>query len=101
MNNKYKSLSLPVAFLSILLVSACQTKPVTTERNENIKIISPYSNSNANTDGQCYKITAENKDYYGRLDKNGNPLEIPELEDKDIKISLTLLRDSECKEKGI
>ena len=69
------------------------------EKNENIKIVSPFSDSN--TSGQCYKITAENKEYYGRLDKNGHPMQIPELENKDIKVNLSLLRDSDCKERGI
>ncbi|MFP1837926.1 hypothetical protein ACLEDP_00240 [Lonsdalea quercina] len=83
----------------LIFITACQTKPVTIERNENIQIVNPFSGSS--TDGQCYKITAENKDYYGRLDKNGHPLQIPEIENKDIKISLSLLSDSDCKEKGI
>lgn len=84
---------------SLVFITACQTKPMTVERNENIQIVSPFSDTS--TDGQCYKITAENKDYYGRLDKNGHPLQIPELENKDIKVSLSLLSDSDCKEKGL
>ncbi|MEQ9907847.1 hypothetical protein ABRP70_08300 [Pectobacterium odoriferum] len=84
---------------SLIFITACQTESVTIERNKNIKIVSPFSGSSP--DGQCYKITAENKDYYGRLDKDGHPLQIPEIENKDIKISLRLLSDSDCKEKGI
>lgn len=83
----------------LILITACQTKPIKIERNKNIQIVSPYSGSS--TDGQCYKLTAENKDYYGRLDKNGHPLQIPELENILISISLTLLNDSDCKAKGI
>ena len=88
-----------VVLISIFLISACQNKSMKVERNENIKIVSPFSYSN--TGGQCYKITAENKEYYGRLDKNGHPMQIPELENKDIKVNLSLLRDSDCKERGI
>lgn len=84
---------------SLIFITACQTKPITIERNEYIKVVSPFSDSS--TDGQCYKITAEDKDYYGRLDKDGHPLKIPEIENKDIKIRLSLLNDSDCKEKGI
>ncbi|WP_265717027.1 hypothetical protein [Providencia rustigianii] len=88
-----------ISLLSVVFISACQTKPAPVERNENIQIVSPFSGSD--TEGQCYKITAENKDYYGRLDKNGHPLQIPELKDKDIKVSLSLLTDRDCKEQGI
>ncbi|UBX48989.1 hypothetical protein LDO51_17945 [Providencia alcalifaciens] len=95
--SKYKLLI--ITFASLVFISACQKKTTTTERNENIQIVSPFSGSD--TEGQCYKITAENKDYYGRLDKNGHPLQIPELKDKDIKVSLSLLTDRDCKEKGI
>jgi hypothetical protein len=35
------------------------------------------------------------------VDKDGHPLKIPEIKDKDIEISLGLLDDSDCKEKGI
>lgn len=84
---------------SLIFITACQNKPVTIERNKNIQIVSPFAGSS--TDGQCYKITAENKDYYGRLDKDGYPLQIPEIENKVIEISLTLLNDSDCKERGI
>ncbi|HHR6080073.1 TPA: hypothetical protein ACS7ZY_002462 [Providencia alcalifaciens] len=96
--SKYKLLI--IIFASLAFISACQKNTVTTtERNENIQIMSPFSDSD--TEGQCYKITAENKDYYGRLDKNGHPLQIPELKDKDIKVSLSLLTDRDCKEQGI
>lgn len=95
--SRYKLLI--ITFASLVFISACQKNTVTTERNENIQIVSPFSGSD--TEGQCYKITAENKDYYGRLDKNGHPLQIPELKDKDIKVSLSLLTDRDCKEKGI
>lgn len=96
---KYQYRILLVSLASLLFIAACQTKPATVERNKNIQIVNPFSGSSL--DGQCYKITAENKDYYGRLNKDGNPLQIPEIEGKDIKISLTLLNDSDCKEKGI
>ncbi|GKW01194.1 hypothetical protein ACS91J_17380 [Pectobacterium carotovorum] len=96
-NPQYRLLLVSLA--SLIFITACQTEPVTIERNKNIKIVSPFSGSSP--DGQCYKITAENKDYYGRLDKDGHPLQIPEIENKDIKISLRLLSDSDCKEKGI
>lgn len=85
--------------ISLIFITACQTKPATVERNKNIQIVNPFSSSSP--DGQCYKITAENKDYYGRLDKDGHPLQIPEIENKDIKISLSLLSDSDCKEQGV
>ncbi len=87
------------SLMSLIFITACQTKPITVERNKNIQIVNPFSGSSP--DGQCYKITAESKDYYGRLDKDGHPLQIPEIENKDIKISLRLLSDSDCKEKGI
>lgn len=98
---KYKSqCSLLLAgLMSLIFITACQTKTITVERNKNIQIVNPFSGSSP--DGQCYKITAENKNYYGRLDKAGHPLQIPEIENKDIKISLRLLNDSDCKEKGI
>jgi hypothetical protein len=85
--------------MSLIFITACQTKAVTVERNKNIQIVNPFSGSSP--DGQCYKITAENKDYYGRLDKYGHSLQIPEVENKDIKISLRLLNDRDCREKGI
>lgn len=84
---------------SLIFITACQTKPVTVERNKHIKIVSLFANSSL--EGKCYKITAENKDYYGRLDKDGHPLQIPEIENKKIMISLRLLSDRDCKEKGI
>ncbi|KGA37594.1 hypothetical protein KU75_25840, partial [Pectobacterium odoriferum] len=56
-----------VSLASLIFITACQMESVTIERNKNIKIVSPFSGSSP--DGQCYKITAENKDYYGRLDK--------------------------------
>ncbi|WP_244153158.1 hypothetical protein [Kosakonia oryziphila] len=85
--------------ISLIFNTTCQTKAVTVERNKNIQIVNPFSGSSP--DGQCYKITAENKYCYGCLDKDGHPLQIPETENKDIKISLRLLKDSDCKEKGI
>lgn len=85
--------------ISLIFITACQTKSITVERNKNIQIVNPFSGSSP--DGQCYKITAENKYYYGCLDKDGHPLQISEIENKDIRISLILLNDSDCKEKGI
>jgi len=99
MKDKSQCSLLLAGLISLICITACHTKAVTVERNKNIQIVNPFSGSNP--DGQCYKITAENKDYYGRLDKDGHPLKIPEIENKDIKINLRLLNDSVCKEKGI
>lgn len=96
-NNQYKLLFIGLA--ALIFIAACKTKSIMVERNENIQIVSPFSNSSL--DGECYKITAENKDYYGRLNKEGHPLQIPEIKDKDIMISLSLLSDRDCKERGI
>ncbi|MGX5022234.1 hypothetical protein ACWKXN_06335 [Enterobacter sp. UPMP2060] len=99
MKDKSQCGLLLAGLMSLIFITACQTKAVTVERNKNIQIVNPFSGSSP--DGQCYKITAENKDYYGRLDKDGHPLRISEIENKDIKISLKLLNDRDCKEKGI
>lgn len=84
--------------ISSTAVSGCATKTMTNERNKNITLETPFG---GNTEGQCYKITAENKDYYGRLDKNGHPLVIPEIADKDISVSLSFMSDNDCKEQGL
>ncbi|MGO2335866.1 hypothetical protein [Providencia sp.] len=94
-----KALFLTIPLILTSFITACNTKPTVVERNKNITIENPFSNTSS--DGQCYKITAENKDYYGRLDKDGHPLLIPELENKDIKINLSLLSDNDCKAKGL
>lgn len=99
MRGKSQYSLLLAGLISLIFITACQTKSVTVERIKNIQIVYPFSGSSP--DGQCYKITAENKDYYGRLDKDGHPLQIPEIKNKDIRISLRLLNDSDCKEKGI
>ena len=99
MQNKSQSSLLLAGLIPLIFITACQTKPVTVERNQNIQVVNPFSDSSP--EGQCYKITAENKEYYGRLDKDGYPLQIPEIENKDIEISLGLLNDRDCKEKGI
>lgn len=99
MKDKSQCSLLLAGLMSLIFIIACQTKAVTVERNKNIQIVNPFSGSSP--DGQCYKITAENKDYYGRLDKYGHPLQISEIENKDIKISLRLLSDRDCREKGI
>lgn len=96
MNDKSQCNLLLDGLMSLIFITACQTKAVTVERNKNIQIVNPFSGSSP--DGQCYKTTAENKGYYGRLDKDGHPLQIPEIENKDIKISLRLLNDRDCKE---
>lgn len=99
MKDKSQCSLLLVGLMPLIFITACQTKAVTVERNKNIQIVNPFSG--ASPEGQCYKITAENKYYYGRLDKDGHPLQIPGIENKDIKISLRLLSDRDCKEKGI
>lgn len=99
MKDKSQCSLLLAGLMSLIFITACQTKTVSVERNKNIQIVNPFSGSSP--DGQCYEITSENKDYYGRLDKDGHPLQIPEIENKDIKISLRLLNDRDCKEKGI
>lgn len=99
MKNKSQCGLMLASLIPLICITACQMKSVTVERNKNIQVVNPFSGSSP--DGQCYKITAENKDYYGRLDKDGHPLLIPEIENKDIKISLTLLNDCDCKERGI
>ncbi|EMS1063075.1 hypothetical protein WKS79_001594 [Providencia stuartii] len=98
MNAYLKLFTLSSLVISITAVSGCATKKMTTERNKNITLSNPFADS---TEGQCYKIIAENKDYYGRLDKDGHPLVIPEIEGKDISVQLSLLSDRDCKEKGI
>lgn len=98
MLNYLKLFTLSSLVISTATISGCATKTATTERNKNITIASPFGESN---EGQCYKITAEGKDYYGRLDKDGHPLVIPEIADKDISIRLSLLTDNDCKEQGL
>ncbi|EJD6508955.1 MULTISPECIES: hypothetical protein [Providencia] len=98
MNAYLKLFTLSSLVISIAAISGCAPKTMTTERNKNITLANPFGGS---TEGQCYKIMAENKDYYGRLDKDGHPLVIPEIADKDISVSLSLLSDNDCKEQGL
>lgn len=98
MNAYLKLFVLSSLIINITAVSGCATKTITTERNKNITLVNPFGGS---TEGLCYKITAENKDYYGRLDKDGHPLVIPEIADKDVSVRLSLLSDNDCKEKRL
>ncbi|EKT67360.1 hypothetical protein [Providencia alcalifaciens] len=98
MNAYLKLFTLYSFVFSIAAISGCATKPMAIERNKNITLESPLGGS---TEGLCYKITAENKDYFGRLDKDGHPLVISAIADKDISVRLTLLSDNDYKEKGL